>query len=62
MPKIKWFLIGVGCGLVPFINVKRGYDAIGGEILLPFLILMVWEMVNCVIEVIDVLKGGETDD
>lgn len=62
MKPIKWFIIGFCYGMIPYVNLKREYFAIGGEIFLPFIPLMLFGIPIFVKELREILKGGETDD
>lgn len=62
MKPVKWFMIGFCYGMIPYVNLKRGYFAIGGEIFLPFIPLVLFGILSFVKELREILKGGETDD
>ncbi len=62
MKPIKWFIIGFCCGMIPYMTLKRGYFAIGGEIFLPFIALVLFEIPSFVKKLREILKGGEDDE
>ena len=59
---VKCILSVVGLMLIPVVIVNRGYPAVGGEMFLPVYPFILWELWNVMKEIIEVLKGGETDD
>mgnify|MGYP001033594800 CR=1 FL=1 len=59
---IKISLSIIGLLFIPLVMMQREYFAIGGEIFLPFIPLMLFGIPIFVKELREILKGGETDD
>ena len=57
-----WVFVGFCFGITPYMfyiaDLKRGYNATGGEIFIPLIPLVLWAMKDSIKE----MKGGFKDD